>query len=379
VLALLVIAFVPSAASAQWYRTYTDARERVQRGEWSEAERLLGQAARQAADAGVRQGRNVQTSAMRFIQFFPDYYLGVVYQATDRLDEARAAFERAKADGATSREREFRDIDERSNKVTLALAEASRRAAATRQVNAPPAYTAGSSTSAPGAVENRPETQTARETLTPSGNVYVQAPVQPQPGPAESKAGPLEEPPPDGERPSPAPVDTSTRVPDVRGRPLADARRILTQASLVVRATARTSSAAPDQVIEQSLPPGTRVPPGTAVTVAYATPPMTAGPDPEQIAVRAFFTGDYAEAIRTIEALVAKPPARQPIPPRVHFYLACSYAAQSILSPGDSGTLLQRARQALNRARPDQNAFALDRRYVSPRVLRVLEPPATVY
>ena len=59
--------------------------------------------------------------------------------------------------------------------------------------------------------------------------------------------------------------------------------------------------------------------------------------------------------------------------PRIYLYLACSRAALALLAdPARQGPLVQDARRHYTLARPAQNDFNRDRRFISPRVLELL-------
>jgi hypothetical protein len=98
------------------------------------------------------------------------------------------------------------------------------------------------------------------------------------------------------------------------------------------------------------------------------TPPIK-GPIPpraEEDAIRAYLSGQYDQAAALLNSSVQGPGAT----PRAFFYLACSRTALAILGQGSSADV-DGAKQLLARAgNPAQ--FAEDRRYVSPRVLRML-------
>ena len=98
------------------------------------------------------------------------------------------------------------------------------------------------------------------------------------------------------------------------------------------------------------------------------TPPVKGpvSPRAEEDAIRAYLSGQYDQAAALLNSSVQGPGAT----PRAFFYLACSRTALAILGQGSSADV-DGAKQLLARAgNPAQ--FAEDRRYVSPRVLRML-------
>jgi uncharacterized caspase-like protein len=90
VLVLAVFGTVPGAAQEIWYRNYEYALHAVERSDWSEAIRRLEQSVSQRDEPS----RNARTYRMRFISYFPYYYLGIVYYSMGDTDRAREYFER---------------------------------------------------------------------------------------------------------------------------------------------------------------------------------------------------------------------------------------------------------------------------------------------
>ncbi len=101
-------------------------------------------------------------------------------------------------------------------------------------------------------------------------------------------------------------------------------------------------------------------------------PTTTAGADIARIereAMRQFFSKDYQGAKATLQSSLKAGRTS----PRIYLYLACSDAALSLLSgPSQDAALLQQARQHYAQAKPQENGFAADRQYISPRILQLL-------
>ncbi len=98
--------------------------------------------------------------------------------------------------------------------------------------------------------------------------------------------------------------------------------------------------------------------------------PLTPGAsETERLALRAFFGGDYATAIRLLDeiALGGSQSAE------TLFYLGASYAAQSFLAERQREELLVQARRRFAEARRLNPSFRADPRLVSPRILRLYE------
>jgi hypothetical protein len=86
----------------------------------------------------------------------------------------------------------------------------------------------------------------------------------------------------------------------------------------------------------------------------------------ERNGIVAFYSGEYAQAISLLQTLPSNSP-------RASFYLACSNAALSLVEGQKDPTRLQTARQQYSRARASENRFEPDRKYISPRILRLLD------
>jgi hypothetical protein len=89
--------------------------------------------------------------------------------------------------------------------------------------------------------------------------------------------------------------------------------------------------------------------------------------DLERAALRAFFSGQYQETVD----LLAKVLARSGASPRAYFYAACGSAALALVDGG--AERLAAARDLFAKARPFSDQLTADRKYISPRILRVIE------
>ena len=90
---VLVVATVPLAAQTaqDWDDLYREAIRHVQRREWKPAEdKLLA-----AIKAGPKSGRGVIRRFMDRDDYFPEFYLGVVYLNTNRVGAALVQIGRA--------------------------------------------------------------------------------------------------------------------------------------------------------------------------------------------------------------------------------------------------------------------------------------------
>ena len=86
----------------------------------------------------------------------------------------------------------------------------------------------------------------------------------------------------------------------------------------------------------------------------------------ERTALRAYFLGNYEQAIVLFEDVVRTNPSR------AYFYQACSQAAICLLREPERETRLQAARELFSRAMQAGDS-SIDRGFVSPAILRLLE------
>ena len=108
---------------------------------------------------------------------------------------------------------------------------------------------------------------------------------------------------------------------------------------------------------------------GAAVAPPNSLPANPAAATIERAALRAFFEGNYRTALTLLDNTALK---QNPTPRRL-FYLACSNAALGLLE-GDKGrSRITAARVQFAQAKGLDSQFAVDRRYISPRILATLE------
>jgi hypothetical protein len=117
-LLLAVMLAATASAQSQWYALYDEAVKLVLAGEFQQAEAKLLQAKKE----GPSPGRNVLRYGSLRAPFFPDYYLGLVYNGTQRPKEALEAFAAARASNIDARNNEFRLIGTQEAQARAALA-----------------------------------------------------------------------------------------------------------------------------------------------------------------------------------------------------------------------------------------------------------------
>jgi hypothetical protein len=302
----------PRRDTRAWYQAYADGVRALQQGRWQEAIDSLEASKRAGAP---KPGRKVPSYGDNFVDFLPDYYLGVAYTNLKQYVQADRAFAAVRASGLIGpRDREYGEFEKQA---TVASAEVNRAPAVTGApipsgaANASAANAANAPPSTPNpAIQQTPPPQNAATTA------VQQAPPQTNP---LSNAGP--------------PATAVTGAP----------------AAAASKAPGNTVTPRPAP-IQQNRP----VPPGQ---VAAAN---------EQAAIVAYLSGNYDQ----VPLLLGRAVTANAATPRAYFYLACSHTVLAILGGGDANSLTD-ARAMLARA-GDPAQFAEDRRYISPRVLQML-------
>lgn len=309
--ATLLMLLVTSIAAQQrlWYQLYDEALQHVRRSEWVQAETKL----KQAQKEGPAPGRTVLRYGMLRDDYFPDFYLGVVYLNTNRPKEATQAFQQARSQKLNLQDREF---------VTIADYEArAQREAQRLAVNDPAAP------------------------LKPTDN--------PVPGPGPGSPAPV-----------PASPVPAAPVPD----PGAERKRLEAQFEQALQnrnlPTAR-------QVLGelQKAVTDLKIVAGYTARVATLDREIRLSAS-ERSAMRAFFAGNYRQAVAALNAIEQE--IGGPLSPRGYFYRACGIAAQALSAPQADSKALSEARRQYAEAMKNRQVIAPDRRYVSPRILQAL-------
>jgi tetratricopeptide (TPR) repeat protein len=309
--AMLLVLLVTSIVAQQrlWYQLYDEAVQHVRRSEWTLAETKL----KQAQKEGPAPGRTVLRYGMLRAAYFPDFYLGVVYLNTNRPKEAIQAFQQARSQKLNVQDREF---------VTIADYEARAQRDAQR-------LAAADTTPAPPPL--KPIEKPAPPTGDPVPTVPVPTAPVPDPG-AERKR-----------------LETqfdqalqSRNLPTAR-QVLGELQKAATDPKVVAGYSARVNSL--DREIR-----------------------LTSS---ERTAMRAFFAGNYQQAVSAINAVETEL-GGAPVSPRGYFYRACALAAQALRAQQVDSKALIEARRQYAEAMKSRQVLAPDRRYVSPRILQAL-------
>jgi tetratricopeptide (TPR) repeat protein len=400
----------PDALLAQqepWYQSYERGVQALNRGALQEAEQRL----RAALAGNPTQGRRVRFYGMRFEAYIPEYYLAQVYARQGRYQEAAGLIARVQnARLLQTGDREYGELQKLGQSVQQQLAAASK---AVTSVPGPETVMAtGPNTASP----SGGTAATGGTPATGGGNPPAGGGSSPgSGGGAENSGGP---PPLVLERPPPAVVTTiaTTTIPvdpkrvqfdrmmvlaetDYRTGRLGSARANATIARGLGFETPRVAAMLRNIEIAERLNAArqfvTGNPLGEAAAIKTAqglvarvaelspTSPELKGlqtriqeglgrlsvREKERGALRYYYTGDYAQARPLFEGLVsANPTSGRPL-----FYLACIEAALSVLDSSAQPDRLQKARDLFARAGRFGDNFAVDRKFVSPRLLEILE------
>jgi hypothetical protein len=117
---ILAAATAVEARQRRWYELYDEAIRHVQQGQWNEAEQKL----LQAMKSGTRSGRSVLRYGSLRDDYFPEFYLGVIYLKTGRAQEALQQFAAARKANLNPQDSEFRSIADYESEATKATSRA---------------------------------------------------------------------------------------------------------------------------------------------------------------------------------------------------------------------------------------------------------------
>jgi tetratricopeptide (TPR) repeat protein len=353
---LCVISVADVLAQQRWYEAYDEAIAHVKQQQWPEAEAKLLQARKLRPESG----RNVLRYGMLRTDYFPDYYLGVVYLAMGRPKEALQMFAQAREANINTRSQEFREIDALTQRAT----ELDERLARARNPPPPP----------PSEKPAKPVDEAKKE----------KPPVEPPPPPppdfraefekllsaanAQLQQGNLQAA--EGNANAALEVATRRNLPAERSR----AEGVLGQISGM-----RTATRIEDAIKRRDAATARReVDALVARSPNYDTTPLRRQVDQlerelqagqlQRDAMRAFYAGEYQQSLsllRQMDKLGA-------MTPRAHFYRACSLAAMVSTMTTPSDDRMAEARQSLRLAARAPNEYRSDLAYISPRVLQLL-------
>jgi hypothetical protein len=410
---LLVSIAVPATVWAQdWYRLYDQGVAAFREGKFDESKEKLTAAKRLSAEARspVRQGQKVLFYGVRYDEYIPDYYLGLIALREQRLKDAAALLEGVQtakllaANDKVKQQELARALTDTRQQLAKATAPTPGPASPTSATPAAPAWQAdfqrallaGESalkeerfgdarTAANTARESAKDTRSqadlaaferriqneegrqianlARAAITKGSETDAQMQIQrlaalnPQYPGIEQLRSDL--------------TDLRTRkgaetiVGRVRG---ALGSRNATAAAQEIARLAGTNPQHPAlgqlrnelATLEASLK--------AAASTTGTAEALRRRRDAEVEVMRLFYNGDYSGARTRVRAFAETPSER------MHLYLACSQAALALLS--NDSNLAAEARKTFALAKPAAGQLATDMSYISPAILKLLNSGA---
>jgi hypothetical protein len=322
-IALLILMSVPFSAQERrdWDDLYRDGIALVSKKEWKQAEDVL----LRAMKAGPPSGRNaIRRGVFGRDDYFPEFYLGIVYLFTNRPLEAQTQFQIARKRGVNLKEREFAALPEYEVRAKeLVDVETTTRAAADRGQQFKRLLGEAQKLLAAARYE---EAETAARQARDL-NVDDSA--------AEAMLQNVLK------------ARSTSRLQDAlkRNPSLPELRRLLAEYD---------NTGAPLDELR------------SRIEAAEATDRRNVA---ERAAMVAFYSGNYSQAINALgEAEKALA-----LTTRGQFYRAVTLATQATRGKTVNQGLLQRARNAWQTASREPDAFRADLKYISPDIIRQLE------
>lgn len=364
-LPLLIVLAFPAIASAQWYRDYQDGINAVKAKNWSVAEQKL-QAAMQKNPRADTRDRILWYGQIRR-PFLPSLYLAVVYQNTRRPQQALDILQRLRD--------LYRSGDDDYQLFATTMAAASDDVATnnagrlTTTTIGPPRATSTvpvstTTTTSPGPP---PSSSTSSSTTTSVG-------VTP-PAPSRTEFDRLMR---------EAEVDLRAgRFPDAR-RKAEQARGLNVDGAAVEALLREVQTAELLRTFTSAVTGRDPTKAAAALETIRKTNPGYGGLQKlvtdlrdlrDVIDLRAglllYYASNYTAAATLFQGALQRGGAA----PRLYLYLACSIAALSLVN--DNPADLVTARTYFAQARPQQNRYTADWRYISPSIRRALESGPT--
>ncbi|MGQ0735154.1 MAG: hypothetical protein ACT4QD_16065 [Acidobacteriota bacterium] len=312
---------VAGQASADWDDLYREAIRHVQRSEWKPAEdKLLA-----ASKAGPPSGKDVIRRLMGRDDYFPEFYLGVVYLNTGRAEAAVTQFEVARQRGVDPKTSAFRQLpDLEARAAAIVAAEAAKRPA----IPDPKAQFKNLLDQAQRALNDARYDEAQSAAKQARGlNVDNQA--------ADTLLRNIER----GRR------SAQLQGQLAKSPGLPELRRLLTEYE---------DSGVPLDEVRK------RIADGEALDTRDKT---------ERAAMVEFFSGNYQRAISAL----AEAEKVMALSARGTFYRACSLASLATRGRSTNQTQLGEARRLYGIAAQNAQEFSADLRYISPRLLELLK------
>lgn len=356
----IIFLFSVFAASARaellWYDAYESGMKAFQSGNLNRAERMLIAAMKEQPD----QGSRIKAYGTRFIRYFPDLYLGIVYIRQGRYEEGLKQLEKTKSAKLISRgDPEYSDLltysqmAEERLKPPAPAAVTDTTAARRSQEEAADMLEKSRALIAEGRLDEAKQVLQSALQKDPSSKSLVDVSVEITQKELELRSQQERE-----KAKQQFDLLMAQVNNEIANRQFGHARALLREASDLGLDEAAVASAA------------------ERIAAAEAPAPQTTGvqnvPSPEQDpielqALTAFYSGDYHRAITQFERIAAE--GRNSA--RVSFYLGCSHAALALAQQKADPSVLEKAKtyfSNVHKANPD---YRYDSRYISPRILQL--------
>lgn len=343
-------------AELPWFEAYERALKAIESRQWSLAEEEL----KAAMKSGPRPGRRVRAYGVRFIDYIPSYHLTVIYFNQGRHREALEELQRVEASGLISpRDPEF----EQMNLI--------REKAAPRPTAAitPPAPTPAAETAPQTEVQKEAETlvRFARDLVDQGHFAEARKALES----ARAK---------DAANPAIAPLGETITRKDAEGR--ARAEQATTASEVVAKTDFAEGIQELSSLVKRQNWGAARDKAGWLSSRGPRDPELlrlrglidkhfaASGPaEQEKAALRAFYEGRYQAAAEALQGLAGVEGRTA----RTMFFLACSHSALAFLAGKEGGALLGRAHEEFAEAARLGPIDSLDKRWISPRIMRVFE------
>lgn len=320
--ALLLAPAVQGQGRADWDDLYRDAIRHVRAQEWRLAEEKLVESRK----TGPPSGRDViRRGLMGREDYFPEFYLGVVYLNTGRTAEALAQFQLARQRGVNPRSGDFRQLADLEKRAT-AILDAENRPAESKEPTPQERFKTSFDTAQRLFGEGRLDDAEAAARQARAFNVDNAAV--------------------DGllQKIGSARVGTRFQAELKRARTLDDFRRLLSEYG--------NTGVNLDDVRR-------RIAEGEALETRARL---------ERTGMIEYYTGNYQKAL----AAIAEAEKSAPLSVRGNFYRACILASLATRGKSVNQGQLREARRFYGLAAQQPDAFKADLRYVSPRILELL-------
>jgi|GEM_PF-3265342 len=319
------------AVAEEWFEAYDEAMSNIKSQNWLLAETRLSAALRQHPE----QGRKVRAYGARFMRYYPEYYLGVVYFHTGKYQNALERFLSVQNKGLiTETDEEYKEMTNLTQQAMVKL---------NPQIKPPVDETALPTT--PVAESDNGEKEAAAQKNQPPPN----EPAHNLPDTAQSVP-----PSPQNEKQqlSTSP-DKSIEVTQNRKIEIA---ALITEIRKQLNAKSWSNAEKTATALQQLDPSNSEY---RRITLWLD----------ERKAMIAFYSGDFDTSIQ----LFQKVSAAGKTDATTHFYTGCSLAALGFFQGVKGKPLLEKARQEFVASRSLQPNMDYDRQFISPRILKLYE------